>query len=194
MFQLREHTGLENVKNIYRVKTDLPFNLYVLDLFESVVSVDDSKQIEPGSSIIEPEVINCVPFKALWKGMVVPKTYWNGPASRKSHVSGFMAAIIRTPSLEQIQYDTRSFAVVTHEYLNLSLCLGYHYVTLDSYISHDPYLNHVSFSFKGGAADRRRRELRIKLINTILKEIGFKTITKGDFLKARLKGEDKKNL
>ncbi len=184
MFQLREHSGLESIKNIYRVNTDLPFNLYLLDLFGDVVSIKDS-------NIVEPQDIDCIPFIYLWKGMVIPRLSWYGPDSGKTHVYGFMAAMMHTPSLEQTQYDTRSFAVLTREYLNLSLCLGYHYVTLDSYISDDPYLNHISLSFKGGAADRRRRELRIKLINMILKEVGFKTTTKRDFIKARLKGEDK---
>ncbi len=68
--------------------------------------------------------------------------------------------------------------------------MGYHYVALDSYLSDDPYLNHISISFKGGAANYRKRSLRILLVSKILKQAGFKTRINKDFLKARIKAEE----
>ncbi|GEM_PF-225335 len=182
MFSLKGKTHLGKIKNIYRVRTDLPLSLYLLNLFEDSVSTPENK-------MIEPESITCRPFQALWRGMTSPDISWNGP-DRMASPGSIFTAMMRTPSLENLSYDTKSFAVVTPEYLNLSLSMGYHYVALDSYLSDDPYLNHITISFKGGAADAQKRGLRILLISKILKKAGFNINIKDDFLKARIKAED----
>ncbi len=181
MFSLKEKNSFGKMKNIHQVKTDLPLSLYLLNLFED--SVEDPEQ-----KIITPDAIMCRPFQALWQGMNAADT-WNGPDTMAS-AGGVFTAMMRTPSLENVTYDTKSFAVVTREYLNLSLSMGYHYIVLDSYLSDDPYLNHITISFKGGAADAHKRSLRILLVSKILKKAGFKVNMKNDFLKARIKAED----
>ena len=170
------------MKNIYRVKTSLPLSLYLLNLFEDSVTTPDRKTIEAESII-------CKPFQAVWKGMNSSDISWDGP-ERMASAGGVFTAMMRTPALESVNFDTKSFAVVTREYMNLSLSMGYHYVALDSYLSDDPYLNHITISFKGGAADAHKRGLRILLISKILKKAGFKVNIKDDFLKARIKAED----
>ncbi len=183
MFSLKEKSRFGKLKNIYQVKTDLPISLYLLNLFE------DSVTTCPDKKIIEADSIKCKPFQALWKGVNAPEISWDGP-DKTAGATGLFTAMMRTPALENINYDTKSFAVVTREYMNLSLSMGYHYVALDSYLSDDPYLNHITISFKGGAADARKRGLRILLISKILKKAGFKVNIKDDFLKARIKAED----
>lgn len=183
MFALRENTPLEHIKNIYQLKTSLPLNIYILDLFEDAVQQTEKK-------LIQPTAVNSLPFKVLWTGMTLPGLPWKGPQTGRPDMAGIMSAMLNVPALENVHYDTRSFAVVTQKYLNLSLSLGYHYVVLDSYLSDDPYLNHITISFKGGAADLRKRKLRVKLVNDILSEAGFKTDYKQDFLKARIKTEE----
>ncbi len=182
MFSLKGKSRFGKMKNIYRVKTNLPLSLYLLNLFENSVTTPDRKTIEAESII-------CKPFQAIWKGMNSSDISWDGP-ERMATAGGVFTAMMRTPALESVNYDTKSFAVVTKEYMNLSLSMGYHYVALDSYLSDDPYLNHITISFKGGAADARKRGLRILLISKILKKAGFKVNIKDDFLKARIKAED----
>ncbi len=183
MFAFKGNAFPGKIKNIYQVKTGLPLSLYLLNLFEDSIST-------PGQKIIDAESIICKPFKALWRGMNATDISWDGP-DRMAASEKISAAAMRTSALERsADYDTRSFAVVTPEYLNLSLSMGYHYIALDSYLSDDPYLNHITISFKGGAADAHKRGLRIFLISKILKKTGFKINIKNDFLKARIKDED----
>ncbi len=182
MFSLKDKNSFGKMQNIYQVDTKLSLNLYLLDLFDNSV-------ITPHEKLIKAESIICKPFQALWLGMnasdVSPDGY-----EKMDGASGVITAKMRTPALESANSDTKSFAVVTKEYLNLSLSMGYHYVALDSYMSKDPYLNHITISFKGGTADARKRNLRVLLISEILKKAGFKVNINKDFLKARLKAED----
>lgn len=182
MFSFKDKSSLGKIKNIYQVRTDLPLSLYCLDLFEDSVQTIEKK-------LIDADSITCKPFQALWRGMNAPNISWQGP-DQMAGAGGIFTAMMRTPALESVSCDTRSFAVVTREYMNLSLSMGYHYVVLDSYLSDDPYLNHITISFKGGAADARKRGLRILLISRILKKAGFRVNIKNDFLKARIKAED----
>ncbi|NOX35639.1 MAG: hypothetical protein GXP56_18245 [Deltaproteobacteria bacterium] len=182
MFSLKDKAQLGKIKNIYKIKTKLPLSLFLLNLFENAVTTPDQKRIGADSIV-------CKPFQALWSGMNAPGVSWQGP-DQMAQAGGIFTAMIRTPSFENIGYDTRSFAVVTPSYMNLSLSMGYHYVAVDSYVSDDPYLNHITISFKGGAADIRKRSLRILLVSKILKQAGFKTHVNQDFLKARIKAEE----
>ena len=161
---------------------DIPLSLYALNLFGNAVKDPEKKRIKPDD-------ILCKPFQALWQGMKAPDVSWKGPEKMAS-AGGIFTAMMRTPALEASAYDTRSFAVVTPSYMNVNLSMGYHYIVIDSYISDDPYLNHITISFKGGAADIRKRSLRIKLVGKILKQTGFKININKDFIKARIKAED----
>ncbi len=186
IFLLKKKGKLDTIKNVYRVMTDLPFKLFVFDLFGTTVQGDQDKKIEPGQ-------VKARPFRELWKGMTASDVTWNGP---KQHMGArdLLSAMTRTTAFEAKPEDAKSYAVVTPEYLNLSLSMGYHYVTLDCYIAEDPYNNYITLSFKGGAADTKRRQLRVLLIAEILKPLGFDVIVKNDFLKARIKSEGREEL
>jgi len=188
MFSLKERAGIKGVRNIYRVITNLPFNLSVLDLFGDT-------RTEPASSkkAVLPEAIVSRPFQALWRGMSAPDVSWQGQVAGMN-AGNLLSAMMRTPSFEISSDDVRSFAVITPQYLNLSLSMGYHYVVLDSYLSDDPYNNYITLSFKGGAADARKRELRVMFIAKIVKRDGFDVMVKKDFLSARIKAEDAETL
>lgn len=90
--------------------------------------------------------------------------------------------------------DTKSYAVVAPEYLNLSLSMGYHYIVLDCYLSDDAFNNYISLSFKGGAAEARKRSLRVAFVAELLRHLDFNVSTTNDFLKARLKTESAREL
>jgi pyruvate,water dikinase len=79
-----------------------------------------------------------------------------------------------------------NLAVVTREYVNLTLKFGYHFTVLDCYCSETARNNHIYFRFAGGATDMVKRSRRISFIAAVLREYGFNLRTKGDFLIARL--------
>jgi pyruvate, water dikinase len=182
MFLLKEKSRLPSVKNIFRVKTDLPFTLYVLDILGTVIrgSHDD---------FISADSVQSLPFRKLWEAMTDPEVNWRGP-DRQMGTKDLFSAMFRTPLEMATQAtDTKSYAVVAPEYLNMSLSMGYHYIVLDCYLSEDAFNNYISLSFKGGAAEARKRNLRVAFVAAILRHMDFNVMTSNDFLKARLKNE-----
>ncbi len=186
MFLLKEKGHVSTVKNVYHVITHLPFTLFVFDLFGNAVRADRKRNIEPQS-------VASLPFQEFWKGMEASEASLEGTDPQMGVHDLFMA-MSRTSAIEAEPEELTSYAVVTPRYLNLSLSMGYHYVVMDSYISDDPYNNYISLSFKGGAAEPRKRRLRVHLIAAILKPLGFDVVVKNDFLKARIKDESRRQL
>ncbi|HEB70850.1 MAG TPA: hypothetical protein ENI88_14720 [Desulfobulbus sp.] len=187
IFLLKKKGKVNRIKNVYRVLTDLPFTLFVFDLFgTSVQGGRDNREIKP-------EQVNAPPFCELWKGMTAPDVTRNRP-NQQMDARDLPSTTTRTTTVETIAEDAKSYAVVTPEYLNLSLSMGYHYVTLDCYIAEDPYSNYITLSFKGGAADTKGRQLRFLLIAEILQQLGFDVTVKKDYLKAGIKAEDSEEL
>ena len=182
MFLLKEKSRLHSVKNIFRVETDLPLTLYVLDIQGNAI---EGKAL----NVITAEKIKSLPFQKLWEGMTDPALDWRGP-DHQMGTKDLFSAMLRTPTLTTIQpVDTRSYAVVAPDYLNVSLSMGYHYIVLDCYLSDDAFNNYISLSFKGGAAEARKRDLRVSFVAKVLRHMDFNVTTSGDFLKARLKAE-----
>jgi len=182
MFLLKEKSRLPSVKNIFRLTTDLPLTLYLLDILGNAIRASHDGPIAA-------DIVQSLPFKKLWQGMADPEVNWQGP-DRQIGGKDLVSAMLRTPvDLATQPVDTRSYAVVAPEYLNMSLSMGYHYIVLDCYLSDDAFNNYISLSFKGGAAEAGKRELRVAFIAGVLKQMDFNVITATDFLKARLKNE-----
>jgi pyruvate, water dikinase len=182
MFLLKEKGRLHSAKNIFKVETDLPLTLYVLDILGDTI-----RGSQP--DILSAKKVASMPFQKLWEGMTDPAVNWKGP-DRGMPSRDFMSAMLRTPlHMAALPTDSNSYAVVAPEYLNLSLSMGYHYIVLDCYLSDDAYNNYISLSFKGGAAEARKRSLRVAFIAEVLQHMDFNVMTSGDFLKSRLKAE-----
>ncbi len=181
MFLLKKKGHLSAVRNVYQIRTDLPFKLFVMDLFGDMIK-------ESHDMIIAPEAVTSLPFRELWKGMTAPDVPWRGPEQQLGF-KDLITAMSRTPMYGDQAEGTKSYAVVTPRYLNLSLSMGYHYVVLDCYLSDDPYNNYISLSFKGGAAEARKRNLRALLVAKLLRSMGFNVSLENDFLKYQVYSE-----
>ncbi|MBM4294165.1 MAG: hypothetical protein FJ126_04585 [Deltaproteobacteria bacterium] len=164
---------------VTRLKTDLPLNLFILDLGGGL-RVSGKPQVE------EEDVI-CRPFRALLRGFHHPQVRWAGMVA--PDLKGFISVWANT------MYDLgkaerglggKSFAIITHNYLNFNSRLGYHFGLVDAYISEERNDNYISFQFKGGAANITRRERRAKMLLEILDDLGFKAQAKGDLVQGRL--------
>jgi pyruvate,water dikinase len=166
-------------ETVVRLKTDLPLNLFVLDLGGGLRA--------SGKSQVEEDDIICRPFRALLRGFHHPQVRWAGMVA--PDLKGFISVWANT------MYDMgkaerglggKSFAIITHNYLNFNSRLGYHFGLVDAYISEERNDNYISFQFKGGAAHITRRERRAKLLLQILNDLGFKAQAKGDLVQGRL--------
>jgi pyruvate,water dikinase len=178
MFFLDVEEAVE-AKGVCRLKTDLPLNIFILDLGGGLkVS---------GQTLVTEDDIVSRPFKALLRGFHHPQVRWAGSVA--PDLKGFISVWANT------MYDTakgerglggKSFAIITDRYLNFNSRLGYHFGLADAYLSEERNDNYVTFQFKGGAAAIDRRERRARLLGQILEDLGFKVQIKGDLVQGRM--------
>ncbi len=164
---------------VCRLKTELPLNLFVLDLGGGLMVT--------GQQEVTEEDVLSRPFRALLRGFHHPNVSWSGAVA--PDLKGFISVFANT------MYDVnkadrglggKSFAIISDNYLNFNSRLGYHFGLVDAYLSEEINDNYISFQFKGGAASVDRRERRVRLVTQILEELGFKVQTKGDLVQGRM--------
>lgn len=158
----------------------LPLDIRVIDLGGGVENASDR---------IKVDNIACIPMKALLKGMM--DIEWPGPPP--VNVKGLLSVIASTamqPNPEQSLAEP-SFAVISREYMNFSIRLGYHLQTLEAYASDSINDNYIRFLFRGGGASHDRRTRRTRLIKEILEKIDFRVDRTGDVLDGRVTKYDK---
>ena len=93
------------------------------------------------------ETVSSVPFRAFLDGMMsIP---W--PKARPLDVKGFISVVGTTSSTPQSEDSLRrvSFALLSREYMNFSLCLGYHSSTIESYLGATLDSNFIRFHYEG---------------------------------------------
>lgn len=132
-----------------------------------------------------PEDILSIPFIALLKGMKSMR--WPGPPPVDA--KGFLGMLAHSASVPEEQLKEtgkKSFAVVSKNYINFSIRLGYHFSMIEAYAGECINDNYISFFFKGGGAAIDRRLRRIRLMREILKKMGFKVNVKEDTMRAIL--------
>ena len=167
-----------------RIKAPLPMKIYALDLGGGL-------EIAPGTSEAQIANVTSIPLQSLLKGMVRPDVRWTGPVDMdwKGFASIVAESIFQDPMMDD-RMGGPNYVVISSEYLNFNSRLGYHFAVVDAYCGSQVNDNYVTFSFKGGAADIGRRSRRAALIAKILKELGFKTLIKGDMVRGEIKKYD----
>ena len=169
-------------RGAFRLVSPLPVFCYVLDL-------GGGMQPTPGwKRRVQVENIHCAPFQALWRGLTHPRIQWS-----------------RVPHFNWVEYDRiavaggiispnsalfASYAVVSRDYLNLSLKFGYHFVILDALSAESGQDNHILLSFSGGGADFEQRSLRAEFLRQVLDRLQFQAKVTGDVIEARFQGAD----
>ncbi len=150
------------------------------------IDIGSGLDISEGSDKATFEQITSIPLKAILKGMMHPGVWHSEAVALKA--SDFLSSMMRMPDIttDTSEYVGYNVAVVSREYVNLSLRFGYHFNMLDCYCSENARNNHIYFRFVGGATDIIKRSRRIELIATILREYGFNLRIKGDLIIARL--------
>ena len=165
-----------------KVQTGLPINLHVIDLGGGLFSGTEKK-------LIRKEEILSRPMLAMFKGMYCQGISWSGPIG--VNLKGLMVIMAQSTSRPEEDFWDKTYALLTGEYMNYNSRLGYHYTSVDAYVSDQRDNNHIRFLFKGGAADDVRRARRARFIGAVLERIDFEVVVQKDLVNARLLHRDR---
>ncbi len=159
------------------LKAGIPMDARLLNIDGGVRKHDLKKAV--------PEDITSVPFSAFLKGMMNMK--W--PEPRPVDAKGFFGMVANTAATQEeelLKMGGRSYAIISQNYMNFSIRLGYHFSLVEAYAGENLNDNYIKFFFKGGGAASDRRLRRVRLITEIIKEIDFRVKVTGDVINAIL--------
>ncbi|MCX6543314.1 MAG: PEP-utilizing enzyme [Acidobacteria bacterium] len=169
-------SGVESAK---RLISDLPIGL-------SIIDVGGGLDTAVGGGLpqltVTPAAIRSVPMLAIWAGLTTPGV-WSTRPVRVDLATFFSSAM----SGGALQNTHRNLAVVSENYVNLSLNVGYHFTMVDAFVSGNREENHIYFRFVGGASDAERRTRRAEMVRDIMERLGFATRQSYDLVVARLR-------
>jgi pyruvate, water dikinase len=176
MFKLTENE-VEGGREIADLDSSLPFKVRVLDLGGGLQRGWKRK--------VRPEQITSIPFKAFWQGLTAMRWPQGKPPGTQSLSSVFVK------SEEEVAqgadpYRDQSYVVLSENYMNFSIRLGYHLSTVEAYVSDQINDNYITFTFRGGGSTPERRERRARLIEAIIDRMDLNYQIKGDTIEARL--------
>ncbi len=134
--------------------------------------------------------VSSVPLRAVLAGMTHPGAWHTEVVAL--HAGDLLAGMMKLADITapSASMPMTNLAVVSREYLNLSLKFGYHFTLLDCYCSPNRTNNHVYFRFSGGATDLTKRSRRVRLIESILTTFGFVCQIQGAVITARISNRD----
>lgn len=170
-----------------KVKLPVPLDLSVIDLGGGLHPDAD------GGEIKAIEKIESTPLKAILDGLTVPGVWSTQPT--RLGFGDLVSSLTRyTMSDRASELQEPNLAVISANYTNMSLRLGYHFNVIDAYVSENINDNYVYFRFVGGVTETERRHLRAILIRDILEKLNFKANVSGDLVVARLKKREAKEI
>jgi pyruvate, water dikinase len=157
-----------------------------------ILNLDNGFKGQAKGKFVKLEEIDCIPMVALWEGiMAIP---WEGPPAIETR--GFMSVLLQAtsnPALDPTMksaYASRNYFMISRNFCSLSSRFGFHLASVEALVGDQASENHISFSFRGGAADYDRRVNRATLVGNILETFSFRIELKDDGLIARLDGRD----
>jgi pyruvate,water dikinase len=139
------------------------------------------------SPTVGPDRVTSAPLRALLSGLLTKGVWATDPAAMD--LDGFMASITRPVALSgPLAADPElNLAIISDEYLNLSLRLGYHFNVIDCYLGQATNDNYIYFRFAGGVTELARRSRRATLLKKILERYDFVVEGEGDLVIGRIK-------
>lgn len=163
-----------------KLQTDLPLAVYLLDVGGAFA--------EEGADgeTIGWEHLGSQPFLAIWQGLSHPDIDWQ--TLRPFDWKGFGDMALAGGVVNSDSKAFASYAVVSPDYLHLSLRFGYHFTLVDCLCGLEPSANYCQLRFAGGGGDYQGRSHRLTLISRILSHLGFEVSIRGDLLDARVNG------
>lgn len=166
---------------VHRLDLELPLDLVLIDLGGGLASDSIArKHVEPGG-------IRSLPLRTLLQGLTTEGVWATDPTAMDPNA--FMASATRAaPWLSSVATRPQhNLAIISPEYLNLNLRLGFHFNIVDAYMAESRNDNYIYFRFAGGVTELRRRARRAILLARILESFDFVVECKGDLVIGRVK-------
>ncbi len=171
----------KNIKNkdqvALKLKSDIPLQV-------QIIYIDQDLSRFKGKRLVKDDEIASVPMQAFWNGIKAQGWPAHTPPA---DFKGFMSVMTTSASTStRGEFSETSFAVLSNEYMILSLRLGYHFTTVEAMCTNMAGNNYVRYQCKGGGASIERRSRRIRLFRELLSTMGFEHSGKGDFIDSKL--------
>ncbi len=165
-----------------RMQLGRPMDLRVLDIANGLA--------ENASAHPVADDVLSRPFAAFLDGLLREEAWDTAPVALG--IRDVISSMPHSMSMLGPSANTlgENLAIISRDYVNISLRLGYHFSVVDAYLGPDLHRNHVYFRFAGGLADPDRRNRRARFIRSVLEDMGFKVVLKGDLVVGSLKQED----
>jgi pyruvate,water dikinase len=161
-----------------KLKTEIPLTINILTVDSDDAHLNEMRELTE-------EQIPSLPMKSFWEG--VTEAGWpHPPAATVKGFASVLATSATGTSVTRSAFSENSFAILSREYMNFSVRMGYHYSTIEAMCTEVPNKNFIRMKFQAGGASLDRRKRRIRLIVSILKAMGFDNRSRGDFLDTRL--------
>ena len=161
-----------------RLKTDLPLEISLLDVGQGICEGAGENELVP------LEHLCSIPFLALWKGLSHPGVDWH--AHNHFDWKAFDELALAGGVATRKSGDFASYAIISHDYLNLNMRFGYHFTLVDALCSNYSRANFCQLRFAGGGGDYTGRSLRIEFLVAILNRLGLECTVRADLLDARV--------
>ncbi len=168
-----------------RLIGDVPLEWWLIDLADGL-----RQGLDPDADTIHIDDVVSTPMRAIWQGITAYP--WQGPppVSAKGFGSIIFQSSMRpefTPAVAAHKLNARNFFLVSKNFCNLGVRLGFHYAMIEAYLSEFLTESYITFRFKGGAADMQRKAVRARLLAEVLEHYGFRVELRSDALVARIK-------
>jgi len=168
-----------------RLQTDIPLAINIIYIDREIPENEKNRKVDENR-------IESIPMASFWRG--VKKEGWPAPA-KAPDMKGIFGVLATTMTrTEDDRFSEKSFAILSDEYMILSLRMGYHFSTIEAMVTEQENKNYIRMEFKDGGATIERRIRRIRLLTDILAKAGFENYSKGDFLDSRLSYQDAESI
>jgi len=153
----------------------------------TVIDAGGGVNCPPQAASMTMDQLASVPLLAFLEGLTVAGMWDTAPVP--VDLGSFMSSFTRTFTASTAGANTvvRNLAVVLREYMNVNMRLGYHYNTIDAYISDQINDNYVYFRFLGGVTELVRRSRRARFVAEVLDRFDFRVEVHGDLVVGRIK-------
>jgi pyruvate,water dikinase len=161
----------------FKLKSDIPLKVLI-------IYIDHDHSAHGGPREIGEDELASIPMRAFWAG--IKDEGWPSRPP-KGDVKGFLSVVATGLATNtETDFSESSFALLSQEYMLLSLRMGYHFSTVEAMCSDTVSKNYIRFQCKGGGASLQRRSRRIGLFVELLSRMGFVYTGEGDFIDARM--------